>query len=104
MNSKQRADHCFLMPAELICEGFDHAEAGPTDLDAAAEQLRAATEGDLQRMLSKTYPNMEEVQKLQLLLWPEEPSEEPSEEASGEPSGEQQASQQEAGEQPGQWQ
>jgi hypothetical protein len=85
---------CCLPPisAELICEGFDHAEAGPTDLNAAAEQLRAATEGDLRRMLSKTYPNMEEVQKLQLLLWPEEPS------------GEQQASQQEAGEQPGQGQ
>jgi hypothetical protein len=34
--------------AENLCEGLDHAEAGPLDVADAAEQLQAATEHVLQ--------------------------------------------------------
>jgi hypothetical protein len=54
--------------AELICEGFDHPDAPPTDLDAAAQQLREAAEADLRRLLCKAFPDMDEVRKLQQLL------------------------------------
>ena len=38
--------------AESICEGFDHPEAPPTDLAAAAVQLKAATAQSMQQMLA----------------------------------------------------
>ena len=60
----------------LICEGFDHPDAPPTDLDAAAAQQREATEADLRRALSRAVPNMAEVQALQALLWPQGQAEE----------------------------
>jgi hypothetical protein len=35
-------------PADTLCEGLDHAEAGPLDVADAAHQLAAATEHVLQ--------------------------------------------------------
>lgn len=37
---------------ESVCEGFDHAEAGPTDLPDAARQLREATKLEAMRLAS----------------------------------------------------
>jgi hypothetical protein len=38
--------------ADEICEGFDHPEAPPTDLDAAAHQLKLATIQEYQKRLA----------------------------------------------------
>jgi hypothetical protein len=38
--------------ADEICEGFDHPEAPPTDLDAAAQQLKLATIQEYQKRLA----------------------------------------------------
>lgn len=40
------------LPAADICEGFDHPDAPPTDLDAAAQQLRIATMQEYQKRLA----------------------------------------------------
>jgi hypothetical protein len=39
-------------PAAEICEGFDHPDAPPTDLDAAAQQLKLATIQEYQKRLA----------------------------------------------------
>ncbi len=39
-------------PPENICEGFDHPEAPPTDMAAAAAQLRVATAHSIKRLLA----------------------------------------------------
>lgn len=41
-----------VIAADTICEGFDHAEAPPTDLHAAAQQLKLATIQEYQKRLA----------------------------------------------------
>ena len=38
---------------ENVCEGFDHPEAGPLDVESAAQQLRIATVQEQLQELSK---------------------------------------------------
>jgi hypothetical protein len=45
-------DTAWICPAETICEGFDHPDAPPTDLEAAAQQLKLATMQEYQKRLA----------------------------------------------------
>lgn len=51
-SSSNSSDVCVVCCAENICEGFDHAEAGATDVAAAVQQLKQATMHEVSKTLA----------------------------------------------------
>ncbi|KAG2487266.1 hypothetical protein HYH03_014107 [Edaphochlamys debaryana] len=71
---------------ENICEGFDHEEAGPLDVEAAAQQLREANKMTQVRLLASTVQMTPQVVQWadKVLVWEEEGGEGSGSEEGGE--------------------